>query len=239
MSLDKYLILKYRWRDLQVTNIQHLHLNLDWKIFSGSVYCLPYFWLLDMNAALFLSKPWLTGKSSKAQTQLQHFFTERNESAKSTGGVQLPPQGADQGLVQHTHPHTKYQMDKTKLSWDQQLGATSCSYSRRAGPSSEQRDHSCGGDKGNTTFNLSTRPTLAHLSPIHPSTTTKYHQVVFCKKKEHIVMKWCTMWLSLHAKMLFLLSVVFFIADFCPGGNGFRCTLFTAACWEGATGQGG
>lgn len=46
----------------------------------------------------------------------------------------------------------------------------------------ERAKHHCGeGDKGNTTSNL---------HPSHPSTTTKYHQVVlFVRKEEHIVMK--------------------------------------------------
>lgn len=146
--------------------------------------------------------------------------SERNERAKSTGGVQFSSRSRPRTSPAPTPtPYTKHQMEKTKLSRDQQLGATSCSYSRRAGPSSEPeklQDYCWGGDKGNTTFNLSTPPTSAHLSPIHPSTTTKYHQVVFCKKKkkEHIVMKWCTMWLSLHAKILFFVIFVVFFIDF-------------------------
>lgn len=85
MGVLTNLILKYCWSDLQV--------NLDWTISSGSVFCRSNFWLLDMNAALFShNNRWLwRRRAQRLKYSRSISCPERNESAKSTRGVQLPP----------------------------------------------------------------------------------------------------------------------------------------------------
>lgn len=63
--------------------------------------------------------------------------------------------------------------------------------------------------------------------------TKNHHLIFFMGIKTNIVIKWCTKWLSLHAKMI-LLSVVFFLTDFV-----YEETVFTAAWWDGPKGPSG
>lgn len=141
-------------------------------------------------------------------SQLQHFNLKDIKVQSDLVLHSAASEGANQGLLNthsHAERHKVHEMDKSKPSWDQQHGATWSSCSCRAGHWSEPERllrPLRWRWQGNTTSNF---------PPWLTVTLPQFHQVVFCKeKKEHIVMKQCTLWLSLHAKLLFLLSVVFF-----------------------------
>ena len=71
---------------------------------------------------------------------------------------------------------------------------------------------------------------LRHTLVILYQRTYCYVNDVLCDY--HYMLKYCCFFFC-----LFVIFVIVFIADFCPGEKEFLCTLFTAACWQWSDGS--